>query len=74
MIKRSEKVCLLSPGLQKNNDFIGRKKLVDIMNLDNRDILDEVFFKLKRNTENDFLQYDSSMILLEVDENAIISI
>ena len=73
-IARSEKICLVSPGLQMNDDYIGRKKLLELLNLGNRDILEEVFFELKRNTKSDFLKHDSSMILLEVDENAIMSI
>lgn len=73
-IHRSEKLCIVSPGLQLNSHYIGRKKVLSILDLKNRDILDEVFFELKRKAKSDFLEYDSSMILLEVDENAIMSI
>jgi len=76
-LNRGQKIVLVSPGLRSNcNDYIQQVPLVDyIKNLISKkssDILDEIFFELKKDLKANFLNKDSTACYIEVDSNAII--
>lgn len=70
-----EKVLFVSPGLMKNWVKYCPKQLIEEIirnsNLNIIEILDEIFFELKRNLTTGYLEHDACSIILEVDKNAI---
>ena len=78
-MKRSSRVVLASPGLSRNsNGFLRDKPLykffIDNLNRNAREIIDETFFQLKKDSEKEFLDYDTSIMVMEVDENVILQV
>jgi hypothetical protein len=78
-LHRGEKLLILSPGIRQNfGNLIEGRDLVDFF----RDqfhkrpveILNELFFQLKKNVQGDFLKHDASAIFVGVDKNAIIQV
>lgn len=80
MLKRNEKIVILSPGLRKNcQDFLGGIKLNHFIyekmsSASPRELIDEVFFHLKKNRDDEFLDYDASLMFIEVEKNVIIQV
>jgi len=79
VLKRGQKLIYVSPGAFQNyedkqqEDQIGRV-IVEQFKNGAREILNEAFFQLKKDNEEDFLKYDASIIYLEVDPNAFIQV
>ena len=77
-LERSEKLFIFSPGFKKSsskliNDVQINKILEEGENSD--DLINEFFFQIKReNLESEFLEFDSSILCLEVDSNAIMQV
>jgi hypothetical protein len=79
LLERGEKLVFASPGTIQNFAATNEAGLVDkliVEQFDNgaRELLNEVFFQLKKNNEEDFLKFDASVIYLEVDSNAFIQV
>jgi hypothetical protein len=79
LLERGEKLVFASPGTLQNFQDNNEPDLVDKLILEQfdngaRELLNEVFFQLKKNNEEDFLKYDASVIYLEVDANAFIQV
>ncbi len=78
-LKRGERLVFASPGTLQNFRANDERDPVDRLILEQfdngaRELLNEVFFQLKKNNEEEFLQHDASLIYLEVDANAFIQI
>lgn len=78
-LERGEKLIFASPGALLNFEERGEKGLLSkviMEQFDNgpREVLNEVFFQLKKNNDEDFLKYDASLIYLEVDAHAFIQV
>jgi hypothetical protein len=76
--QRSERILLCSPGFIKNwkklnPDFIIEELMMNKL-IKPIDILDEVFFQLKKDSKGNFLSYDASAILMEVKKNAMVQV
>jgi hypothetical protein len=75
-LERGQKFIILSPGVEKNfsRQSLGESIAFAKSNSQrsNRDFLNELFLKLKRN-KSSFLDYDASCVVIEVDKNAIIA-
>lgn len=75
-IERGAKLMILSSGLIENRP--GHKELVskavEKSSKSSRDILDEVFYTLKKEKSAMFFSHDATMIVFEVDKNAILQI
>lgn len=79
VLERGEKLIYASPGVIQN--FVSRdehnllEKVVEQQYSNGpREILNEIFFQLKKNTDEDFLKFDSSVIYLEVDAHAFFQV
>jgi hypothetical protein len=77
-LDRGERLLLLSPGLNKSwnqlrPDFM-IEELINKGNIKQIDILDEIFFQLKRDRKSGFLPHDASAIMMEVQKNVIIKV
>lgn len=73
-LTRGEKMLVLSPGVRQNlNNIANNKDLViflkDQFSKGPKNLINEIFFQLKKNSKNDFLMYDASAICIEVDKN-----
>lgn len=79
VLRRGQKLIYISPGAFQNYEEgqqegkIGNVVLEQFKN-GAREILNEAFFQLKKDNEEDFLKYDASIIYLEVDPNAFIQV
>ncbi len=76
-IHRNQRMLITSPGFQTSwQDFGEKKNISDFLdvNIECQDILDEYFFVLRKNKNDDFLNVDSSAVYLEVDENVMLEI
>lgn len=75
-LQRGNRLLLSSPGFNKNwkklNPQFLQEQLLTNDSIKTLDILDEAFFQLKKNLKGEFLNYDASAIILEVDKNAIL--
>jgi hypothetical protein len=76
---REGKYLLLSPGLRKNcQDQIGDEKLIkfvsDRLQSPAYELLNELFYQLKRGRDGAFLDFDATAILQEVDTNVIVQV
>ena len=75
---RGERLMLCSPGLHKNWQKLNPEFLIEelMMNKDIKplDILDEVFYQLKKDSLSGFLSNDASAIMLEVQKNAMVQV
>jgi hypothetical protein len=77
--QRDSRFMIFSPGLKNNfrtnEDNINEGHILkDMHDRESEDILDEFAIRLKANTESDFVKFDTSMIIFEVDKNAIFQI
>lgn len=78
-LNRGERYMLFSPGIKKNtnaqladlsySEFLEKNKNEGIKNL-----INEVFFQLKKKDRREFLKYDATVICFEVDPNAIVQV
>lgn len=77
---RGDKIVVLSPGFQKNfkeKTIEGKNYLSFIlskMDEQTKDLLNELFFQLKRISASDFSEYDATIVALEVEINAILQL
>ncbi|MBF0359524.1 MAG: hypothetical protein HQK49_00840 [Oligoflexia bacterium] len=79
-LQRGEKLVILSPGFRKNiKDILDNIDINNFIKLHQEkklpDLIDELFFQLKKsndyNMSNNYPIYDSSSIIIEVNENVI---
>lgn len=78
-LKRGERLVISSPGVRNNcGDLMDNqnysKFVKEKLALEPRELLNEIFFQLKKGRDGDFLEFDASVIYIEVDKNAIIEI
>lgn len=78
-LRRGQKLIYLSPGTLQNFEFRKQEDKINKVILEQfsngaREILNEAFFQLKKDNEEDFLKYDASIIYVEVDPNAFIQV
>lgn len=76
--ERGEKALILSPGFNKSwstikPDFMV-EELLNKSNIKQLDILDEIFFQLKKDRSNGFLPYDASAVMMEVQKNVMLKV
>ncbi|MCT4642840.1 MAG: hypothetical protein N4A33_11155 [Bacteriovoracaceae bacterium] len=75
-ISRGQRILSTSPGFNKNwsrltPDFVIEELLAN-KRIKTLDILDEVFYQLKKELkQNQFLTFDASAVIMEVNENAL---
>ncbi len=78
-LKRGEKLVFLSAGVHYNcqGELAGlptSKFIQQSLDSTPKELLNELFFQLKKDMQGDFLDYDASAISIEVDKNAIFQI
>ena len=75
-MERGERQLILSSGFVKNWELITPSFMIEELlikdNMKSLDILDEIFFSIKKDSLDDYLKYDASAIILEAHKNAII--
>ena len=75
-IKRGERIMFCSPGFMMNWSGLNPKFMIEELMTNKKikvlDILDEVFFQVKKDSESGFLKSDASSIIMEVQENVIL--
>ena len=76
-MKRGEKIIVISPGLRKNcKDFMDGRPIIRYLSKHFEEnpfeILNEIFFQLKKDKDSDFLPYDASSIIIEVNKNVLV--
>ncbi len=79
VLRRGQKLIYVSPGAFQNYEEKQQEDKIETVILEQfkngaREILNEAFFQLKKDNEEDFLKYDASIIYLEVDPNAFIQV
>lgn len=77
-LERGERILLNSPGFINNWDTSRPtfmiEELVTNPKMKALDVLDEVYFQLKKKSSNGFLTHDASSIILEVQENVMLKV
>lgn len=78
-LERGERFVISSPGVRMNcGGLMDDKKYEDFVKeklpLGARELLNELYFQLKKKRESDFLKYDASVIYIEVDKNVIVEV
>lgn len=77
-IARGERLMFCSPGFVMNWQSMTPKFLIEEIMTDKKikvlDILDEVFYQLKRDASGNFLKSDASAIILEVEQNVMLQV
>ena len=77
-LERGERILLNSPGFQKNWNVAKPEFLMEELIIDPKvkplDLLDEIYFTLKKKTLNGFLTFDASSIIVEVKQNVMVQI
>ena len=78
-LERNEKILIASPGVKKNlvEEMDGNEIesfLKGKVGGKPREILNEVFFQLKKDSDAEFLKHDASVIVIEVDKNVIVQV
>jgi hypothetical protein len=78
-LQRESRFFIFSPGVKKNirATQLKLKESEIIANMHEReseDVLDEIAIRIKTGTPNEFVKFDTSMIVFEVDKNAIFQI
>ncbi len=78
-LERGEKLALVSAGLKKNClDYLDGQGYLEFIargfNSHKADLLNEVFFQLRKNVASEFLNYDATMINITVDKSALIEV
>jgi hypothetical protein len=78
LLQRGERILINSPGFVKSWAVTDPKFMIEELiinsNIKAIDVLDEIFFQIKKDSINGFLANDASSILLEVQKNAIVQI
>ena len=77
-LSRGERLLLLSPGFCKNWEEVSPDLMIETL-MNNKkikllDILDEIFFQLKKDAKSGFLAHDASAIMLEVQKNVMLKV
>jgi len=76
-LDRDQRILLNSTGLYKHNmqeiPISKLEELVSNRNIKSLDILDEIYFQLKKNASDGIIEYDSSSLIIEVDPNVMVS-
>lgn len=77
-LERGERILFNSPGFVANWSNSNPKFLIEELVRNNKvkglDILDEIYFQLRKQSEKNFLAHDASSIILEVHENVMVQI
>lgn len=77
-LKRGERLLLCSPGFNFNWQKLNPEFLVEELMIKKSikplDILDEIFYQLKKDSTSGFLSFDASAIMLEVQQNAMVQV
>ncbi|MAX66194.1 MAG: hypothetical protein QF441_03065 [Bacteriovoracaceae bacterium] len=75
-ISRGERLLFNSPGFLKNWQRIKPGFVIEELISDSRikplDVLDEIYFQLRKESQTGFLTFDASSVILEVDENVMV--
>jgi len=76
---RGEKILILSPGFAYNSKGFLKKQPIlrfakEQLASEGREVLDELFFQLKKDKDQEFLDFDASAFHFEVNKNAIFQI
>ena len=80
VLDRGDRIVFLSPGIKRNINerLIGGlsldKFIESKIDIDLKDLVNEVFFQIKNISKNRFLEYDATLITLEIEKNAILKI
>jgi hypothetical protein len=76
LLERGERILINSPGFIKSWGETNPQFMIEELVINSKikaiDVLDEMFFQIKKNSINGFLTNDSSSILLEVQKNAMV--
>lgn len=77
-LERGERLLLLSPGFARNWEELSPEVMIETL-MNNKkikllDILDEIFFQLKKDAKTGFLPHDASAIMLEVQKNVMLQV
>ncbi|MEX0799300.1 MAG: hypothetical protein WEB87_00265 [Bacteriovoracaceae bacterium] len=77
-LERGERLLLLSPGFVKSWEEVSPDFIIETLVNNKRikllDILDEIFFQLKKDAQTGFLPHDASAIMLEVQKNVMLQV
>ena len=76
--ERGERVLFLSPGFLKCWEDVAPEFIIETLMNNSKikmlDILDEIFFQLKKDVQTGFLPHDASAIMLEVQKNVMLKV
>ena len=76
-LERQEKLYFISEGMRKNTQMSNisiEQLIIPKQDITMEEEFNEVFYQLKKNRSQKFLDHDATMVILEVLENAIFSI
>lgn len=77
-MNRGERLLLISPGLMKNWEELSPQFHFETLLQNNQikptDVIDEIFFQLKKDADSSFLKYDASVLMMEIDSNAMVEV
>ena len=77
-LDRGERILFNSPGFLKSWNSTQPKFMIEELVVNSKikalDILDEIFFQIKKDSINGFLSNDASSLLIEVEKNAMVKI
>ncbi|MCK5883163.1 MAG: hypothetical protein KAG61_05700 [Bacteriovoracaceae bacterium] len=78
-MQHSDKLVFLSSGIRHNTDGrIGNSNISDFIKKElansPKELLNELFFQLKKDRDSDFLKHDASAIYIEVNRNGIFKV
>ncbi|MCO4753654.1 MAG: hypothetical protein KC478_04195, partial [Bacteriovoracaceae bacterium] len=78
VLDRGERVLFLSPGFLKSWEDVAPEFIIETLMNNSKikilDILDEIFFQLKKDAQTGFLPHDASAIMLEVQKNVMLKV
>ena len=78
VFERGERVLFLSPGFLKCWEDVAPEFIIETLMNNSKikmlDILDEIFFQLKKDVQTGFLPHDASAIMLEVQKNVMLKV
>jgi hypothetical protein len=78
-LERGESLAITSAGLKKNcHDVLDGQGYLEYIcrgfTLHKNDLMNEVFFHLRKNVESEFLAHDATLVNLKVDSNALVEV
>lgn len=77
-MERGERFLLVSPGLLKNWEELSVdfhfETLLRNKEIKPTDVIDEIFFQLKKDRDSAFLVHDASILMMEIDTNAMVEV